>query len=251
MVTDEKRSRETDYQLVDSISVAAFDVDARIFRTLWHSIVRTPKVALAAIQGDYSRYISPIRVLVALLGLQFAAAAIFGAPTSVTIESLSANMDPARLVDWLNGHDAASIDRAIEDSMSLMLWPIMIVSSLPYLILLKLYRPSLTLWTHLCLYLVPTNASTLIFILMLPAVLFAESMVGIALMAMLAAYFILTGWLIARFYSRSILGTVMRIGGLILLSPLTFIISAASQFLAASWILDNQFGLSLLDLFQP
>ena len=250
MVAEEARSKETDYELVNSISVAAFDVDARIFRTLWHSLVRAPEVALAAIEGDYTRYISPIRVMVALFGIQFGVAAIFGAPMSVTIESIAAGMDPERLAGWLDGQDPVSIDRAIEDTMSLVLWPIMIVSSLPYLILLKLYRPSLKFWAHLCVFLVPTNASTIAFILMLPAVMTSESMMLMALIVMLAVYFAVTGWLLARYYSRSLLGTSLRIAGFVLLLPLTFIISGGGQMLATGWILDSQFGLSLPDLLQ-
>ena len=67
---------------------------------------------------------------------------------------------------------------------------------------------------------------------------------------MLAVYFAVTGWLLARYYSRSILGTSLRIAGFVLLLPLTFIISGGGQMLATGWILDSQFGLSLPDLLQ-
>ena len=250
MVTDSKRSGQTDYELIDSISVAAFEVDGRIFRTIWHSIVRAPDVVLAAVKGDYTRYISPIRVLVALFGVQFAAAAIFGAPMTMTIESLSPESETERFTTWLNGADPDLIDRSIENVLSLLIWPIMIVSSLPYLILLKLYRPSLKFWMHVCVFLVPTNASTLVFVLLIPAFMLSENMMLATMGAMLAAYFTITGWLLARFYSRSILGTALRIGGFVLLFPLTFIISGGGQVLAVGWILDSQFGLNLLDLLQ-
>jgi len=249
-VTDKERSNQKDYELIDSISVAAFDVDARIFRTLWHSVIRAPDVALAAIKGDYTRYISPVRVLIALFGIQLGLAALFGSPMTPTIESLAPQVTPDRFAAWLNGHDPAAIDRALEDGVALMLWPMTILSSLPFLLLLKLYRPSLKFWTHLCVFLVPTNASTMVFILLLPALMLSDSVLFIAMTAMLAVYFGLTGKLISRFYSRSALGTALRIGGLILVLPFTFIISGACQILAVSWILDSQFGLSLLGLFQ-
>ncbi|WP_417482591.1 hypothetical protein [Maricaulis sp.] len=249
-MTDKERSSQTDYELVDSISVAAFDVDSRIFRTLWHSIIHAPDVALAAIKGDYTRYISPIRVLIALFGVQFAVAAIFGSPMTPSVDTLAPEAGPERMAAWLNGQDPAAVDRALETGVSLMIWPMTILSSLPFLILLKLYRPSLKFWTHLCVFLVPTNASTIVFILLLPALTLSDSVIFIAMSAMLAVYFVLTGRLIARFYSRSALGTALRIGGLILALPFTIIISGACQILAVSWILDSQFGLSLLGLFQ-
>ncbi|WP_417468944.1 hypothetical protein [Maricaulis sp.] len=249
-MTDEARSNQSDYELVNSISVAAFDVDARIFRTLWHSLIRAPGVTLAAIRGDYTRYISPVRVLIALFGIQFGLAAIFGSPMTPTVETLAPQVTPERFAAWLNGHDPAAIDRALETGVSLMIWPMTILSSLPFLILLKLYRPSLKFWTHLCVFLVPTNASTIVFILLLPTLTLWDGAIFIAMSAMLAVYFGLTGWLLARFYSRSAFGTAMRITGLVLMLPVTFLISAACQILAVSWILDSQFGLSLLGLFE-
>ncbi|WP_417498028.1 DUF3667 domain-containing protein [Maricaulis sp.] len=143
-MTDEARSNQSDYELVNSISVAAFDVDARIFRTLWHSLIRAPGVTLAAIRGDYTRYISPVRVLIALFGIQFGLAAIFGSPMTPTVETLAPQVTPERFA----------------------------------------------------------------------------------------------------------FGTVMRITGLVLILPVTFLISAACQILAVSWILDSQFDLGLLGLFQ-
>tara|TARA_R110000868_G_scaffold51823_1_gene163810 strand:- start:2062 stop:2814 length:753 start_codon:yes stop_codon:yes gene_type:complete len=250
VVTDKDQANQTDYELINSLSVAAFDLDGRIFRTLWHSFIRAPDVALAAIKGDYTRYISPIRVVIALVGVQFAVAAIFGTPMTLSVETISADLDAERLAGWLNGHDVITVDRALEDAMSLLIWPITLASSLPYLILLKLYRPSLKFWTHVCVFLVPTNASTFAFVLLIPAFMLSDSVVLIAFITMLLVYFATTGWLIARFYSRSILGTVLRIVGLVLLLPVSLIISSIGQALAAGWILDSQFGLSLLDLFQ-
>ena len=70
----------------------------------------------------------------------------------------------------------------------------------------------------------------------------------IAVIVMLAVYFAVAGWLLARFYSRSILGTSLRIAGFVLLLPLTFIISGGGQFLATGWIIESQFGLSLPEI---
>jgi hypothetical protein len=244
--------------VLDSISIAAFDLDARIFRTLWHSIVRTPDVALAAVQGDFSRYLSPVRVFVALFGLQFVVAALLGTPLTGTIDQFTSHADDGIVADWLaagrtaggNVPTVAEIDTALEAWGSLLLWPIFIIASLPYLVLLKLYRLRLPLWAHLQFYLVPTNASFIVMIAIIPIQIAGMGWFMLALAPALGLYYVCMGWLIVRFYSRSALGTALRLGGLVLLLPVTLILSSIGQLLGTAWILDSQFGLSLIELFR-
>lgn len=243
--------------VLDSITFAAFDLDGRIFRTLWHSLVRTPDVALAAVKGDFSRYLSPVRVFIALFGFQFVVAALFGAPLTLTLEQLAGHLEPDEVAGWLaTGRTAEGgvpstfeIERALESWGSAMQWPITIVGSLPYLLLLKLYRPRIPLWGHLQFYLVPVNAS---FILMFGALALLALGVGWYLVGQVAAllvYFACTGWLVARFYSHSILGAALRMTGLFALLPLVLIITVVCQLGSTHLTLDLNFDLSLVDLF--
>ena len=163
------KSRDT----LDSISVAAFDVDSRIFRTMWHSLIKPNDVLAGAIAADYSMYLSPIRVFVALFSFQFAVAALFGAPIEFNFDTMMLGVPSDAVDTWLATSpqqplSAREIDPVLSSYMAALLWPITVVSSLPYLIVLKLYRPAVSWWGHVLFYLVPVNGSFLAMIAFLP-----------------------------------------------------------------------------------
>lgn len=238
-------------EALDSISLAAFDVDARIFRTLWHSIVRTPDVALAALKGEYDIYLSPIRVFVALISLQIVIAATVGLPMVLTVETMTTDLEPARLTAWLGPHTAQSVNAQLEDSLSLLLWPLMIITSIPYVVTLKLFRPSVKLWGHLMLYLTATNGSTVVMTLMMASYLFSAVIFSLTIPAYLIIFLVLSGRLISRFYAETAGGTIVRICILSVVTVLVFTANVVGQFAAAGWVLQNEFGLNLLDLYAP
>lgn len=243
---DDKRS-----DVLDSVSVAAFDVDARIFRTIWFSIFNPAQVALAGLQGDYAVYLSPIRVFVALFSLQFVIAALFGAPTALTIEMLAADLEPAAIDLWRGEFELSEINRELHAWLVPLLWPIIVVGSLPYLIVLKLYRPSMSWWGHTSIYLVATNASYVLAILLMPTVLFAVDIYSMLSFLAALLFFVVLGRLIAKFYARTATGVVLRLAGLFALLPFTILLTVIGQFLIAFLVLDAQFNLLLLDLVSP
>jgi hypothetical protein len=245
-------------EALDSISIAAFEVDARIFRTMWHSLNRTPDVVLAALKGDYSTYLAPLRVFVALFSFQFAFAAIVGTPLTLTVTAIVAGQPDSLTAAWLasadvGGLELEDLDRWIEPWMAALMWPMMIIATLPYLAVLKLYRLKLSWWGHLTMVLVPTNASFVVVILSIPTLLLGEGLgqglfVAGNLIAMLV-YFGLTGWLLARFYAKSAWGTAFRMSGFVVLLPFSIIFSIVGQIVATGWLIHNEFGLSLSELF--
>ncbi|WP_300527889.1 DUF3667 domain-containing protein [Maricaulis sp.] len=243
---------------LDSVTIAAFDVDSRIFRTMWHSLIRPNDVARSALSADYSRYLSPIRVFVALFSFQFAVAALFGAPIDFSFEAMMMGVPPDAGEAWLatgtpQPLSAREIDPALMGLMGALLWPITVVSSLPYLCMLKLYRPSVSWWGHVLLYLVPVNGSFLMMIGFLPLFpLFqdhANALFGLSTTLALVLYFILAGRVLAGFYARSSLGVTMRVIGLIAMLPITLLITMVMQMVAAFWLLNSEFGLSAAALF--
>lgn len=255
---NEEKPKDRSSDLLDSISIAAFDVDGRIFRTVWHSLVRAPDVAQAALSGDYTRYIAPIRLFVALFGLQFVVASLFGTPLTGDLSQLSAELEPDQVRAWLAQGETrtgdpvtvGAVDRAMEEWGSIFLWPITIISSLPYLLALKLYRPSIPIWGHVQIYLTSTNASFLFMILTIPLLAFSYAVFLSAVMVGMVIYFIVMGWLVARFYSRSVAGTVWRIIGLLALVPIALVLSSAGQLLGVAWIFDHFFNLSFAELMR-
>ncbi len=139
--------------ILDSVSIAAFDLDGRIFRTLWHSLTRTPDVALAGAKGDFSEYLSPLRVFVALFSFQFVVASLFGTPLAGSLDQLTVAVEPEIVEAWLaTGQNASgevpTMPRSTRPSRAGAHAALAAHRHhLPaYLLLLKLYRPGVPLW---------------------------------------------------------------------------------------------------------
>ena len=246
-------SREPESPL-DSMTIAIFDVDTRIFRTMLDSFIKAPAVATAAIQRDYALYLSPIRVFIALFSFQFVVAALFGTPVSTTIDSLVVGLPDADIDVWLTTarHSfetpltQAQVDDALKAAQSLMLWPLTVISSLPYLVALKLYRPSTPLWGHVQIYLVATNASFILMISLIPLHLLGISGMMTGMLVAAVAYFTVMGIFLAHFYGQTVLGLILRLAGLIALLPITFLITMVGTILTVDWVLEHEFGLDIL-----
>lgn len=245
------RSKESSYDAIDSLTIATFDVDARIFRTIWHSITTPVDVMWAACKGDFARYLSPVRVLVAIVSMQIVIGALVGYPTAASVASMAESLPADRVQAWLDGRSIAEIDSTFTGYMSMLMWPLMIVSSLPVLFALKLMRWRLKLWAHVMAFLVATNASSFIQIASLPLALISPVLVVATLPLGLIFYVVQLGRIIARFYSRTAWGLTWRVGVIAATLPLTVSIMIAGNFVAASWLLHHQHGLSLLELYTP
>lgn len=248
-------TRSTD--ALDAISVAAFEVDARIFRTMWHTLSRPNDVVRAGLTGDFSIYLSPMRVFVALFSVQFAVAALFGAPSSPTLDMVVAGIEPERVDAWLASAANApiatgEINAVLARWTSLLAMPITVLASLPYLLVLKLYRPSLSWWGHTQTYLIPVNSSFVILFASLPLYPFfpgdAENLALISLSISMIFYFIVAARVVGHFYSRSALGLGLRVFGLFLLFPVSMAMTVLAQFFATNWALESEFGLSVVEL---
>lgn len=246
-------------ETLDSISVVAFDADARIFRSFWHSIIRPVAVCRSALSGDHSQYLSPIRVFVALFGFQLTFIALFGGPAGVSLAMLTPGIEEDAINGWLStgrpdGLTANQVDQFLTRWSALLAWPIVILSSLPVLVLLKLYRPSMSWWGHTLLYLVPVNGSFVVMIAILPLSIVFPNLSEIVMLAASLVGLLVSIWLfalvIARFYSSSALGIGLRLAGLIILFPIGFVITGIVQLGAAEWMLSQEFGLSLFELYQ-
>ncbi|WP_323762888.1 DUF3667 domain-containing protein [Maricaulis sp.] len=244
---------------LDSMTVAIFDVDARIFRTMLDSFIRPARVATAAIGRDYARYLSPIRVFIALFSFQFVVAALFGTPVTATLDTMTTDLPPDDMQAWLatarRSFDEPLTSRQVNDALvatqSIALWPITVLSSLPYLLALKLYRPSTPIWGHLQIYLVATNASFMLMIALIPLQTLGGEGTVVGITIALISFFVICGILLAYFYGRSVTALILRLLGLLALLPVTMIITIACTFLTIDWVLANEFGLDFMTLLAP
>ncbi len=251
--TPEKPARKSNaeaYEALDSISIATFDVDGRIFRTLWHSFRRPGDVAMASFTADFSQYISPVRVFVALFSMQFIIGATVDLPMIVNVDLLTQGYDEDLINAWLGDLNRTEVNVGMERIMSLLTWPIMIIASLPYLIALKFLRWKLKFWAHLMVYMIATNASTVTMILLIPTYSFGPAFYSLSMPIALLVFITIAGILMARFYAKTALGLTVRIGVIVLLVPVSLLITIAGMYGSGAYLLYRNYDRSLLDLYE-
>lgn len=244
---------------LDSLSIAVFDVDARIFRTMRDYFLKPVTVATAAIERDYSRYLSPVRVFIALFSFQFVAAALFGTPVTATIESMTATDPDIDVAAWLattrmefdTPLTLERVESELRAVQSLTLWPLTVLSSLPYLIALKLFRPSIPTWGHVQIYLAVTNVSFIVMIALIPLHTLGGFGMAAGMGIALAVFYVYAGILLARLYGKSVTALVLRLAGLVALLPVTMLITMIGTIITVDWVLEHSFGLHFLTLMAP
>lgn len=248
---DDVRPSKSD---VDDIADASIGVDTRIFRTLWDTLIHTPRVVEAAYAGERDRYVPIIRLFLVLFGLQFAIMALLDLPVGLSLETF-ANDDEMRegIRLWLA--EAGESYEAVEGTMrSVSGWSVTIVtflSSLPYLFLLKLYKWRRSLFGHVLAYLAATNAA---YIVMLPLMLLGmigplQALFWGAFTLSMAVYFIAAARILYRFYSQNVVVVALQTLGLIVLLPLTFLIMSMALLFIIDFALQQAHDMSIWRMF--
>jgi hypothetical protein len=139
-------------------------------RTAFESLINPVAVARAALRSETDRYVSPIRVFVFLYGLLLAASAFFLDDQFLSLDSIAGG-EPDDYAVWLAGTDLSfeAVDDTVKFWMNLAIWPITIIATLAYVLVLKLYRPKRTLYGHLLVYLVANNGPAFLQIILMLA----------------------------------------------------------------------------------
>lgn len=216
----------------DDVADAVIGVDTRIFRTVWDTLIHTPRVLQAAFDGDRERYVPILRFFLILFGLQFAIISFMGIPQAFTLDQFTEAGETETLNAWLNGLDANTVNLTLERTANLSNTLLVFLGSLPYLLMLKLYRPSRSFFGHMLAYLLATNASYLI---MLPGIL-PGAMGNFVFWYMLSfglallVFFIALGRILHRHYTQKAGILTLQMIGLVLLLPVTFTLVVMSQF---------------------
>jgi hypothetical protein len=249
---------------IDDVADASFGVDTRIFRTVWDTVLFTPRVVEAAFSGDRKTYVPIIRLFLVLFGAQFAIMAFIGLPVGLTLDTFAQSEAQRAAIDaWLleNGQNYENVNRALEQAVALTTTPLTFLASLLYVLLLKAYRPSRSLFGHALAYLAPVNASYIAmfavmsivfvagFVLQLPQ----ETIINGFLFSLafsLIWYFAAAARVIARFYAHSAIVAALQVLGLFALFFPMMILVFMGQFAMTEAVLQNGFDLSLLDMFE-
>ncbi|WP_394694230.1 hypothetical protein [Hyphobacterium sp.] len=268
---------------VDDVADAAIGVDTRIFRTIWDTFIHTPRVVEAAFAGDREKYVPVIRLFLVLFGLQFVFMALVELPNGMTLQALEVNENTETMNEWLMtapdcqvmfsqmpdpgslSADAlevlrsnamaecrANVDQTLGRLASFTTMPLTFLSTLPYLLLLKLFYMRRSLFGHLLVYLSATNAS---YILIFPFFglffLFRDASIfwagfGISLIW----YFVAIGRLMFRFYSTNRLLVGLQIFAQVMVTPIMFVLIAIAQLALVHFALQIGHDLSILELMR-
>lgn len=262
---DEEQDARPSRADVDDVADAAIGVDTRIFTTIKDTFLHTPRVVEAAYAGEREKYVPIIRLFLVLFGLHFAVLAFFDIPAGFSLDTLARSGDDAALAIniWLveSGQPYAAVNASLENAAGLTTTLLVFLSSLPFVLLLKAYRPSRSYFGHVLAYLAPINASYLVLFLLMAvmALISLLPMVGEetetalyiwAFAGSMIWYFVAAGWVIARFYGRSALAVGLQVSGLVLMVIPMFIVMVIGQYGIAEIVLQNTYDMSVIDLFR-
>ncbi|MEE2567275.1 hypothetical protein [Hyphobacterium marinum] len=235
----------------DDVADAVIGVDTRIFRTVWDTLVHTPRVLQAAFEGDRERYVPILRLFLILFGLQFAVVAFIGLPQSMSLDQFVRPGDTDVLNNWLGGQTADAVNLTLERAAGLTNTILVFLSSLPYLLLLKLYRPSRSFFGHALAYLLATNVSYLVMLpLMLPAALgnFIFWYV-LSFSVGLSVFYVAAGRILYSHYSQKAWVVALQVLGMLLLLPITLLLVILGQLGTAELVMRVFHDLSYFELF--
>ncbi len=153
-------------------------IAANFFRTIWDTLIWPNRVLAAAFANDQSRYLRPFRLFVILFGLQVAFTTMIGTPIIGDLDLLAPNATAEQIQAVF---DAAAADPdVVADQLrlwiDLSLWPLTLLTFVPYLILFKLYRPARSVYGSFLANVVAINASYVVLLPLFPLI-FIDPMV--------------------------------------------------------------------------
>jgi hypothetical protein len=219
------------------------------FRTLVDTLIFTPRVARDIVRGTRA-YFSPLRLFISLMGLQFGIAAFFGLPAFYSLEALLApagwDLAEAHLAE--QGLSFTEVSATVGRWGALLNWPLMAVGAIPYLVVIKAFRPSLSWWTHFQCYLSANNAMLIVSLLCVPALLLGE-LAFLATQGLSAIVFFIAIMRVASgaYGLKPLLLAGFLLVNLIITVPSTILMFAAGMF-SVHLILQWNYDLSLFEL---
>ncbi|MFW6413257.1 MAG: hypothetical protein ACOC0V_03900 [Oceanicaulis sp.] len=236
-------------RLSEVADAAGVGIDRVIVRTMLDTITRPARAYQATLERAPT-HLSQLKLFFGVSGTMLALSALFGAPLTLTLEYLvpPEQIDAAYATVRAAGLEPDAVNDRIATVMDIAIWPIMLVSTLIFVLILKLNRPSKSWWEHALLYVTATNGSTIV---MIPGSAFALVSLDAYMGAQMAAIVFFFVQLVRL--GRSVLGLgalrliLLSASMLIALIPSGLIVGAL-QVLTAAIVLGT-FDLSLFELY--
>ena len=234
---------------------AALGWQASFLRTIMHGVIRPEAIARAALAGGSEAYASPLRMLVFMMGVLMAVTTFVTNGAINGVENY-VNAAPDALDTWLQETHAltlAEVNDTWTGWFGLMIWPIMIISSSPYVLLFKLFDPKRTTYGAALVYIVTTNAmlapqAILQVVLAMFVPLDANMLISTVVSFVL--YYYVAGRVVFTLYAKTVLGGAFKTLAVIALTPVTLVLTAILQLVALGMVLHFAFDLALFDLFE-
>lgn len=224
-------------------------------RTLRDGVLYPERVAGAVLVQEDTTYANPIRLLVFLFGIYMALTVFMVGPDAQNLESYAPST-PEALDAWLmsQGTSLEEVNRVWAFWLQVTIYPIMVVSSLPFALLFKVYAPRRTLYGAVLVYLTTTNTMTaaqIVLTVVLAIFVSKELSVVLGLFLVLLFYFYITARVIRAHYASTLTGTILKLFSFVLLTPVTLVITLLLQLLAFDQVMEHRFDLQIIELFEP
>ena len=223
-------------------------------RTLKDGFLKPEEGAGAILQQESSSYANPIRLLVFLFGIYMTLTVFMVGPDAQNVEAFTPAA-PEVLNAWLiaQGSSLEEVNEVWSFWLQIMIWPIMVISSLPYALLFKAYAPGRTLYGAVLVYLTTINTMTAAQILLtLVLAIFMDNAASVALglLMVMVLYFYITGRVIYAHYARTLTGTILKLFSFVLLTPVTIVITLLLQVLTFDQVMEHRFDLNVSDIIE-
>ncbi len=229
--------------------IAGLPLGRQIVRTLVDTVIFTPRVSHDIVNGTRA-YFSPLRLFLSLMGGFIALAAFLGLPTLFTIDALVTSEAQDRLDALLAEHEVTRLElvTTLDRWSALLHWPVFALGALPYILVLKAFRPSIGWWPHVQVYLLANNAMLILMLACVPLLLINEWLFAITNTATLIIFFVTLARAGASAYQLkwpALTGLVLS--NIVISIPATALYAALSL-LATHIVLTMSFGISLPDV---
>lgn len=222
--------------------------------TLKDSFLRPEAVAGAILRGDQAGYANPIRLLVFLFGIYMTLTVLLVGADAQSVEAY-APAGPEILDAWLleQGTSLEEVNEVWAFWLQLFIWPITVLSALPYALLFKAYAPKRTLYGAVLVYLTTINTMTaaqIVLTIFLLPFMGKELSVVFGLLIVSFLYFYVTGRVISAHYARTLFGTLLKLFSFVLLTPVTIVLTLLLQVLTFDQVMEHRFDLNVSDIME-
>lgn len=229
--------------------IAGLPLGQQIVRTLVDTVVFTPRVAHDIVDGTQA-YFSPLRLFLSLMGALIALTAFLGLPTLFSLDGLLIPAAQERLDPFLadNNTTRLALVTTLDRWSGLLSWPVMTIAALPYILILKAFRPSIGWWQHAQIYLIANNVMLIATLAVMPTLLAGEGVFLVATTLTVVLFFVALARIGASAYALKWPAVAGLTAANIAISIPSIGLYLVLALFSIHIVLELSFGISLLDV---